>query len=305
VVEGKIGWWRFLVLYCLIGVVYGALVQVGMYMLMDDYQVVLGASAVIFGLIGLAVVWAPRNDINVLIWFIVPRTFEIPILMLGFAYFALHLVSLAATRFQLSSELLHMVGLGIGLPLGVFLLKREWVDCEGWDLMAVLAGNAGSENVQAVAQRLAERQQHDEDRQDRQRATIVRSFSDALAAANLPVAQAIFRKNQTLFSAQHPWPAGLLKQLIRALHDAKEWEASVPAMCCLIDQSAEPMTAVRLRLAQIQLQVCRRPHQCLQLLASLPENLAPQQAELRRRLNQAAQRDIAEGRSELEFDDGD
>jgi hypothetical protein len=35
--------------------------------------------------------------------------------------------------FRPSSALLHLLGLGAGLPVGIVMLRRGWVDCEGWD----------------------------------------------------------------------------------------------------------------------------------------------------------------------------
>jgi membrane associated rhomboid family serine protease len=88
VVEGKLGWWRFLTVYLLMGTAYGALVQFVMYLLSDGEGVALGASDAILRLIGLAVVWAPKNELNCFVWLMGPRTFEISILAFGSVYLA-------------------------------------------------------------------------------------------------------------------------------------------------------------------------------------------------------------------------
>jgi hypothetical protein len=36
----------------------------------------------------------------------------------------------------LGSAFLHLLGAGIGFPIAVLMLKKGWVDCEGWDLFS-------------------------------------------------------------------------------------------------------------------------------------------------------------------------
>ena len=60
IVEGKLGWKRFLLIYLAIGIVYGAIVQTTMFMLSGESGA-LGASAAIYGLMGIAVIWAPKT----------------------------------------------------------------------------------------------------------------------------------------------------------------------------------------------------------------------------------------------------
>ena len=58
VVEGKIGWWRFLLVYLGIGITQCGLEQT--LMLFADEGGSLGASAIIYGLMAMCMVWAPR-----------------------------------------------------------------------------------------------------------------------------------------------------------------------------------------------------------------------------------------------------
>jgi membrane associated rhomboid family serine protease len=62
VVEGKLGWWKFLLLYLTIGIIYGAIIQT--VMLGAEFGVVLGASGVLFGLLTISLFWAPKNDMS-------------------------------------------------------------------------------------------------------------------------------------------------------------------------------------------------------------------------------------------------
>ena len=141
IVEGKLGWWRFLVLYLVIGTIYGALIQIPFFIIDTPTEVCLGASAVIFGLVAIAVLWAPKNDLGCFFFIMfVPRTVRVPIQVFGGIYLALQILPIVFFGLGLSSELLHMAGLIVGLPLGILLLKQGWVDCEGWDLFNVMKG---------------------------------------------------------------------------------------------------------------------------------------------------------------------
>src|SRR5579862_4155845 len=51
VVEGKLGWWRFLLLYLTMGAIYGFIIQAVM---LGAHGAALGASGVIFGLMAIS-----------------------------------------------------------------------------------------------------------------------------------------------------------------------------------------------------------------------------------------------------------
>ncbi len=86
VVEGKLGWWRFLLVYLTIGVIYGALIQI--VMLGAEPGVVLGASGVLFGLLAISLFWAPKNDMSCVLWLgMFSRLVEVPITLFATIYF--------------------------------------------------------------------------------------------------------------------------------------------------------------------------------------------------------------------------
>jgi membrane associated rhomboid family serine protease len=135
VVEGKVGPLPFLLIYLGIGAAQCAIEQVLMLGQEEGYS--LGASAIDFGLLGIAMIWAPKNHVDIWYWFyIATGTFTITIetaayIFLGFEIFDQILGM--ASGFFLTSMLLHLMGAAIGIPLGIFLLKKGYVDCEGWD----------------------------------------------------------------------------------------------------------------------------------------------------------------------------
>jgi len=131
VVEGKIGWRRFLALYGVIAVVSNMIEQT---LLLGAHGGSLGASGVIFGLIAVAMVWAPENEVECLFVFLPsPREIDISIRDLGIVYVLIEAFWALLGGFTIRSEMLHLLGFAVGLPIGVAMVRRGWVDCEGWD----------------------------------------------------------------------------------------------------------------------------------------------------------------------------
>lgn len=139
VVEGKVGAWMMLAIYLGLGIVPAALEQI--LMLWAPPSVSMGANAALLGLLGVAVVWAPRNEFDV-VWGFGMRggSIEIPVLMFGFIQLAVELIGVASGGFGVTSSLMHLVGLAMGLAVGTIWLRRGWVDCEGWDLVSLWHG---------------------------------------------------------------------------------------------------------------------------------------------------------------------
>jgi membrane associated rhomboid family serine protease len=197
VVEGKVGSLVFLAIYLGIGVGQSAVEQ--LLMSFSGVGGSLGASAAIFGLLGVAIVWAPRNEFDVF-WMFGFRagTIEIPILVYGFIQFALEFVGIAYGTFGISSGVLHLMGLALGIGLGFVWLRRGWVDCEGWDLISVLRGKEGrvdedaaldAEANQLVRSSLRSRARSDAE-DTTQPATAEPVFHPPATAANPPAAAA-------------------------------------------------------------------------------------------------------------------
>lgn len=104
----------------------------------------LGASGVIFALMAISLVWAPKNEMHI-VGFLGyrPVSFEVTIMTFSLWYLALNVFELLIMKFQMGSSGLHMVGAVLGFGVGVVFLKKEWVDCEKWDLFAVMSGKYG------------------------------------------------------------------------------------------------------------------------------------------------------------------
>lgn len=180
IVEGKLGWKSFIAVYLMIGTSQcaleqtmmlhrteaAALAEVGVESREELVQLFLiewdlgleeakrdasrflalergascGASSVIFGLLAICLVWAPKNEFDVLIFiFFRPMT----IIWYSVFYVCYEMLSFWIDGFRIGSSMLHGMGAGIGFGIGVLYLKKDWVDCENWDLFKVLTGKYG------------------------------------------------------------------------------------------------------------------------------------------------------------------
>lgn len=150
VVEGKVGPAVFLLLYLGIGISQSAMEQMLMLFAFDGAS--LGASAAVFGLLGIAMVWAPKNDFDVFwIFGFQLGTIEMPIMVFGLIKFALEVLSVVVGRFAVSGSMLHLMGFGLGVAAGFVWLKRGWVDCEGWDILHVMQGDEGARSAKEAS----------------------------------------------------------------------------------------------------------------------------------------------------------
>lgn len=156
VVEGKVGSLPFLGLYFGIAILQAGLLQTLLIFSEGSFG---GANAAVLGLLGIAVVWAPKNCFDV--WFgFYFGVHEVPILLYGFIQFALAAIVFVLAGNGFANGAIQLVGLGMGLVAGFAWLKQGWVDCEGWDLLQVLKGDHGKslheidEDVEHEAQQL-------------------------------------------------------------------------------------------------------------------------------------------------------
>ncbi|TWU04254.1 rhomboid family intramembrane serine protease [Stieleria varia] len=135
IVEGKIGNLPFLGLYLVIAFIDGAVTQVPMYFISGE-GAALGASGVIFAVLTIAVLWAPENELDCFyLVFLYWGTFEARVITFGGIYIAIQFLLVFLSQ-SMSSEMLHVIGILIGLPIGFAMLRLGMVDCEGWDVIS-------------------------------------------------------------------------------------------------------------------------------------------------------------------------
>lgn len=146
IVEGKIGWWRMLVTYLAIGISQAAVIQTLMLPFASETSIgALGASSAIMGLMAISLVWAPKNELKVFMFFVFRIfVFDVSIMWYAIVYLGWECVVWALfDQMVMGTAALHLSGAVIGFGTGVLFLKKDWVDCENWDLFRVLSGNYG------------------------------------------------------------------------------------------------------------------------------------------------------------------
>jgi len=156
IVEGKIGWARTLCVYMIIGIVESAIIQAIMCAGGATEGGALGASAAIMGFMAISLIWAPKNEVKLFVffWFVfIVRAFvwDVTVMMFACVYLTLDLASFLIIDQGVGSAALHLTGALVGLGVGVLFVKRDWVDCENWDLFAVTAGTYGRNADPATA----------------------------------------------------------------------------------------------------------------------------------------------------------
>lgn len=316
VVEGKLGWQRFLAIYFAIGSLASALEQLIMLNSSIPTFSANGASAAIYGLMAMAAVWAPKNEVEFFYWFgIFGGVFNVPISLVcgGYVFFDLMVATFTtflmyqvtpSAGFAIFGLWLHILGAAIGFPLAMLMLKRKVVDCEGWDILHVWQGDPGGKEEAARKEAEADRRRAKEHAAeqtsfvDRNRAQLL----ELLAAGHVDAALKLYGKLLTADPTLQ-FTRDELLAIIRGLHKQQKWSASAPFMAEVVDRFPEGSEPIRLKLAQICVVTLNRPGRALDLLETLDGGqLSPEQAQLSRQISRKAESLQAAGTVEL--DDG-
>ncbi|HEX5442550.1 MAG TPA: rhomboid family intramembrane serine protease [Pirellulales bacterium] len=304
VIEGKLGWLRFTAVYLGLGVVQSAFEQVCT--LGFDQGGSFGASAIIYGLLAMALVWAPRNEMSclLLVGFRV-FTFEISILVLAVLYLSIEMITTIIDGFGWSSAVLHLSGAALGFVVGIWLVKSGSVDCEGWDLFAVLAGDEGRKTKKKKRRKpkAAADAQRESQQLEARRTAALDEVRRLLVAGQARGAHALAKKmSQTLDGFGLAEDDSL--KLIAALNKEHAWNESVEQMVAHLAQFPEKSSRVRLKLGQLLVRELNRPAQGLRVLSKLESGDLPASLDsLRRQLMAEATQRQEQGAVELAGED--
>ncbi|MBC7854537.1 MAG: rhomboid family intramembrane serine protease [Pirellulaceae bacterium] len=281
IVEGKVGWWRFLLIYNGIGIAECALEQT--LMLGFDEGGSLGASAAIFGLIAIAMIWAPANEISCL-FFIGFRSFSFDCSIWIFSGVSLAIelgmgiihVSMADdAAAAITSQALHLAGAGVGFAVGIAMLKLGWVDCENWDAFSVWSGR-NEKKKHELAQEYIESPQGQAVIANK-RDTMLNIIRHHLAAGDAASALVVHRRG----IAQMPaWrlPEEDHVALITGLRSRQLYDDAILVMAEYLKLHNQREPLIRLALGQVLLTKLKRPAQAARVLAKIvPDGLDPAQ----------------------------
>ena len=285
VVEGKVGWKKFLFIYFGLGIFQNVLEQGLMEFVPTDADGSGGASPVLFGLMAMAMIWAPKNDVQCYLVAVI-RVFalDVSIWLVCAIYVVLQIVMAVWHQFEFGSEVLHLLGAMLGLLLGCVMVKRDWVDCENWDLFSVWQGQNKSTGLleesrhvepAAAVKKLSESGSFDFTAKAKKLAAKV---DDLIAAKKFGSALRELRQLQHLVP-NHQLREPQLGDLIRGLYRQKKWGDVVSLIDEFIERFPHNASGMRLRLAAILLEVDKRPKAALRAAEEVDESrLKPRQA---------------------------
>jgi membrane associated rhomboid family serine protease len=321
IVEGKLGWWAFALAYLGIGAFENAGIQLLLHP--SDPIRMVGASGAIYGLLAICMVWAPRNEINCLLFLrTVPTDVDLSILWFAAFYIGKSVLEFVLKGFSISGAMGHLCGAILGAGLAVVLLKLRLVDCENWDIFAVMDGRQGESKKQAKNRRSKMvRPVSDKNRVtgtkrkgtgkkkggpppvtsiEDSSAGALRSLRLHLEMGEIEAALAVYKKWSSQMSDWHPQESDWL-DLIQALIEQRDWGQAAYVMRDYIRNTPEPSPRVRLKLAQVLIQKLARPSQGLTILEEIPSGVLPAKLEpTRKKLIEQAQNMREEGELELQ-----
>jgi hypothetical protein len=273
------------------------------------------------------------NEVVCIIWLgFSPRVFDVSILWFAAGYIALDILSSSLTGAVMASVLDrstgailavvldHVGGAILGFGLAVALLKLRWVDCENWDLFAVIEGRKGQSKAAAkraksrtVLVSAEYRQKTGEKRKKpaKKSGAPVTSVEDKAGAAlrtmrlhlelgEVDAALAVHNKSKRSLADWRPAEADWI-DLIQAVIAQNAWNDAVSVMRDYVESTTEPSARVRLKLGQVLIQKLARPQQGLRILEQIPKGQLPRSLEsTRRKLVHEAEQMREDGELELQ-----
>jgi membrane associated rhomboid family serine protease len=304
VVEGKLGWYKFLVIYLAIGMSQCMIEQIVMLGAEEPTPGSLGASAAIFGLVAIAAVWAPLNEVSFFwLFWVRAGSFDIGIAVLAAVYIGFEILMICIFGTDAGSSWLHLAGFAIGAPIGILLLKSGIVDCEGWDLFHVWAGDYGAFKKEPDAkEELAKVDAHKKKQDDQMLSDAATLFGTYMKNGNVPAAIKLFEKMKGV-SGGLKLQRNELLAFVQTLLAAKRWKDCAPFMAEFIARFPEGAEAMRIKLAQICVVELQRPGKAIDVLTGVDVRRLPEkQATLVKRIRAKAEEMQQEGVVELDVE---
>ena len=305
IVEGKIGWKRFSVIYLAIGAGTCAVEQ--LMMLFAAGGASFGASGVVFGLIAMSMVWAPENEITITsayVFFFRPVVSSFEVSVLGYCFFSLavEFLVLFLSNFAMSSAVLHLLGAVPGFVIAYHLLKSRKVDCEGHDLISILQGRRG-ERVLTVQEEQARKQQSLREKREAQREmeTGLAMVDRYIESGHFDMAVQRFRllrkKNRALKMEEEQYLT-----IIKAWDEEETTrEKAVPIIEEYLRFYHRNQVSLRLRLARFYILTDERPRKGLRTLEILNgQEMSSRQVAFAQFLIARAKRSIDRGTLEVD-----
>jgi membrane associated rhomboid family serine protease len=272
IVEGKLGWARFLAVFLTIGVLESAIEQACLFRFSGSSC---GSSSALFGLLAIALLWAPRNEITFGFILVIPLmfrvgSFDVPVQVFALLELALEGLMAWLNGFRPASEVLHLAGAAIGAGIGWTLLRRGVVDCEGWDLFTLIQRGPGRRDEKHGNARTA--------------STATTASQSTIGQASTASERKALKRIRVLLRESRPvlawnelqqtrhwlpdWqlPLKVTQQLAQALFEAERWEESAELLAEAIRRHPADCVATRLQAAGVLIERLNRPQAGLKLM---------------------------------------
>lgn len=268
-----------------------------------------GASAIIYGMLAMSLVWAPKNEVTLLL-FIAFRavTFEATIMSFSAWYIGLEILTASLEGFSIATSTLHLMGAAAGFGLGTLMLKKDLVDCEDWDLFSVLSGNYGARARDRYGNRIepekrkkkktSETSAADANAKKVPKKASIRSAAGArkklAEIADFVEAGEFDTAYDELYNARLRDPEAtldepVLKSLATGLTKRKQFDEAIELMQEYIDTYPDNANSIRLRLANVHLKASDNGKSALRVLKDVDrESLSEDALVTFRRLVKAA-----------------
>ena len=311
IVEGKVGWWRFALIYNVAAVVSSMLIA--MLTIFSSSGGGLGASCAIFAIMAVCFLWAPENEIRFHYggWFYLRPfggDFNVALQNLCFFFVALNFLTAAFTGFSLSSSVFHLLGLIPGVLIGWAMLKFRQVNCEGYDFISIRTGKKGQSQLTTTEE--AQQKREKEERISERKQDLERGLAAVDRYIDLGHYKNAFKRFQSLATSRTKLrlSESRLLKIVNGLEKLPEEDRLYRKLMKYYlkhyDRLAVP---VRMKLAKrlLKHEQPREAGRVLQPLTSQGSKfqLTEPQRQTIRKMLATAKRQIAEGVIEVQLDD--
>lgn len=291
IVEGKIGWLRFLAAFLFIGAAECLVEQLLMINAQPDpktgfYSASFGASSAIYGIMMMAVLWAPTSLTHCLFFYGRGALFfSVSVIVIVCGYVVFDLVGAWNDGFAMSTPMLHLLGGVVGVAVGAAMLRLRWVDCEGWDIVSVMQGKqprTGDDEVDMEAV-LAKIDKRDAEKARRLRIAQTERITDLIAREAYATAADGYLSDHGP-DGRLPIPRESLERLARGLMEAQDPDRAIPILGALVEEHPQIPPWYRLTLAEWLITYHERPTLAVRVLEKLPSHLPTAQSQRRNAL---------------------
>lgn len=281
VVEGKVGWAKFLGIYHFVGLAESAIAQL-VCIGFSEAVPTAGASGAIMGLLAIAMVWAPCS--NVFCPYSMIFGSEVELMYLAFFYLANDFMTIWLQQFHMSGAMLHWIGALIGAVIGVKLFRLGMVNCDGYDIFAVLRGKEGDASHQPekwVSEKEKEKAEHERQLKTMKNEATLKLDNEKLAgyfaAGHLDMAYSKFKAMRSQ-EKSIDLTQDNLEQLVRHMMRKQEWDGSISLIREFVRRFESDSVPMKLKLARIFLVAKLQPRRALKVLDTINQGMLDDQS---------------------------